>query len=50
MHSGQAANVNTIPQFHQQTWVKTDEAPTILHREKHGSPLTVKVLQLHSVI
>lgn len=46
MHAGQAANVNTTPQFHQQMWVKTGEAPTILHR----SPLTVKGLQLHSVI
>lgn len=34
MRSGQAANVNTTPQFHQQTWVKTGEAPTILPREK----------------
>lgn len=42
IHSGQAANVNTTPQFHQQTWVKTGEVPTILPREKHRSPLTTK--------
>lgn len=30
MHSGQAANVNTTPQFHQQTWMKTGEAATVL--------------------
>lgn len=42
MRSGQAANVNTTPQFHQQMWVKTGEAPTILPREKHRSPLTTK--------
>lgn len=41
MYSGQAANVNTTPQFHQ-TWVKTGKTPTIKHREKHRSPLTVK--------
>lgn len=47
MHTGQAANVNTTPKVHQQTWVKTGEAPAFLHRKKHRSPLTVK--GLHSV-